>query len=84
MSMAAVESIDLTPDASAMCPSRWAQPVEIANAAVWLISDLSSYVHGTAIQVDGAQLISLTGGPQRGRRPKLLISHIPCRSRARM
>lgn len=58
MSMAAVESIDSMPDASAMCPlARWAQPVEIANAAVWLISDLSSYVHGTAMAVDGAQLI---------------------------
>lgn len=32
---------------------RLAQPVEIANAALFLASDLSSYITGTVIQVDG-------------------------------
>jgi NAD(P)-dependent dehydrogenase (short-subunit alcohol dehydrogenase family) len=32
---------------------RFAQPPEIANAAVWLLSDKSSFVTGTAMSVDG-------------------------------
>jgi NAD(P)-dependent dehydrogenase (short-subunit alcohol dehydrogenase family) len=32
---------------------RFAQPIEVANAAVWLCSDASSFVTGQAIVVDG-------------------------------
>jgi NAD(P)-dependent dehydrogenase (short-subunit alcohol dehydrogenase family) len=32
---------------------RFAQPIEVAQANVWLISDLSSYVTGATISVDG-------------------------------
>jgi NAD(P)-dependent dehydrogenase (short-subunit alcohol dehydrogenase family) len=32
---------------------RWAQPEEIARAAVFLVSDESSYVAGIALFVDG-------------------------------
>ena len=32
---------------------RFAQPQEIANAAVWLLSDKASFVTGAAISVDG-------------------------------
>jgi 3-oxoacyl-[acyl-carrier protein] reductase len=32
---------------------RWARPDEIANAAVFLASDLSSYVSGSLVEVDG-------------------------------
>ncbi len=32
---------------------RFAQPSEVAEANVWLISDLSSYVTGAIIPVDG-------------------------------
>jgi len=32
---------------------RFADPAEIAAACVWLLSDKSSYVTGTAMSVDG-------------------------------
>ena len=38
---------------------RSGQPIDIAEAALWLASDASSYVNGQAIAVDGG----LTTGP---------------------
>jgi 3-oxoacyl-[acyl-carrier protein] reductase len=32
---------------------RWAQPAEVGAAAVFLASDMASYVSGTVLQVDG-------------------------------
>ena len=36
---------------------RWASPQEIAEGAVWLISDASSYVTGACIAIDGGMAI---------------------------
>jgi NAD(P)-dependent dehydrogenase (short-subunit alcohol dehydrogenase family) len=33
--------------------NRWAEPVEVANAALMLASDAASYISGTALTVDG-------------------------------
>jgi glucose 1-dehydrogenase len=41
---------DYAPQLSLLC--RFAQPVEIAQATMWLASDQSSYVTGTTIHVD--------------------------------
>jgi len=35
---------------------RWAEPEEIAAAAVWLASDISSYVTGASIAIDGGAM----------------------------
>jgi 3-oxoacyl-[acyl-carrier protein] reductase len=35
---------------------RGGQPEEVANACVFLASDMSSYISGQVIQVDGAML----------------------------
>lgn len=59
MTKAAFESIPSLSDPANMPPlGRWARPEEIAAAAVWLISDQSSYVHGASIPVDGANTVS--------------------------
>ncbi|ACV21386.1 Glucose 1-dehydrogenase 2 [Slackia heliotrinireducens] len=36
---------------------RWGQPCEIANAALYLASDESSFIHGISLPVDGGWLI---------------------------
>jgi len=42
---------------TAMMPSgRAAQPIEIANAMAWLLSDEASYVSGDTMLVDGASM----------------------------
>lgn len=51
----AIEQFGLEPDAYAPQLSllnRFAQPTEVAQASLWLASDLSSYVTGTVIHVD--------------------------------
>jgi NAD(P)-dependent dehydrogenase (short-subunit alcohol dehydrogenase family) len=37
---------------------RWGKPDEVARVALFLASDLASYVHGAAIPVDGGFLAS--------------------------
>jgi NAD(P)-dependent dehydrogenase (short-subunit alcohol dehydrogenase family) len=37
---------------------RFAAPEEIANTAIWLASDQSSYITGAVIPVDGGYAIS--------------------------
>jgi 2-deoxy-D-gluconate 3-dehydrogenase len=37
---------------------RWADPDEIGRAALFLASDLASYVHGTQVVVDGGYLVA--------------------------
>ena len=39
---------------------RLASPAEIARSALYLASDASSFVTGTAIQVDGGQIQTIT------------------------
>jgi NAD(P)-dependent dehydrogenase (short-subunit alcohol dehydrogenase family) len=39
------------------CPlGRFAEPYEVARACVYLASDLASYVSGSSLVVDGAEL----------------------------
>jgi 3-oxoacyl-[acyl-carrier protein] reductase len=38
---------------------RMAQPVEFANAAVFLVSPAASYIHGVALAVDGGVIKSI-------------------------
>ncbi|MFC2018060.1 glucose 1-dehydrogenase [Chloroflexota bacterium] len=45
--------------ASMQPPNRFAQPGEIANAAVWLCSDEASFVNGHALAVDGGMIIEI-------------------------
>lgn len=40
---------------AALPMKRFADPVEIARAAVWLLSDDASYVHGACLPIDGGQ-----------------------------
>jgi NAD(P)-dependent dehydrogenase (short-subunit alcohol dehydrogenase family) len=37
---------------------RWGEAEDVANAAVFLASDESSYVHGDMLQVDGGERLS--------------------------
>ncbi len=36
---------------------RIGEPEDIANAALWLVSDESDYVHGTTLYVDGGMTL---------------------------
>ena len=40
-------------------PNRFAEPAEIANAAIWLCSDEASFVNGHALAVDGGQTVEI-------------------------
>ncbi|WP_063047010.1 SDR family NAD(P)-dependent oxidoreductase [Nocardia pseudovaccinii] len=58
MMLAAIERMPALEDPANMPPiQRWARPEEVASAAVWLVSDQASYVHGATIPIDGARTI---------------------------
>ncbi len=50
--------------ASMQPPNRFAEPEEIANAAVWLCSDEASFVNGHALAVDGGMTIEVMKLPK--------------------
>ena len=35
--------------------TRWAEPIEIANAALFLASDMATWITGVTLPVDGGQ-----------------------------
>jgi NAD(P)-dependent dehydrogenase (short-subunit alcohol dehydrogenase family) len=60
---------DITQRLDAMTPlGRGAHPCEIAEAAVWLLSDRASYISGAVLTVDGGRgcaANSVSGPPRR-------------------
>jgi len=64
---------------------RIGEPEDIAQAAVWLASDQSDYLHGTTIYIDGGMtLYPASSAPANARESGKTRPHAPRNGRARL